>query len=110
MQCPIPPRFEDHCSCQAQLNTQLICSNLLGQNMSSELDCFLLLCSFHMSISKKMQEINGYHINLLSRIRNLLQKTSSMIHDCRMLLNLEPALSQANFDPLDASHPDDHDV
>ena len=73
-----------------------------------------LLFSLALQLShvhlKKLQEINGYHINLLSRIRNLLQKTSSMIHDCRMLLNLEPALSQANFDPLDASHPDDHDV
>ena len=62
--------------------------------------CFLL------SISKKMQKISGYHMNFfyfLSHMRILLQKTSSTIHNCR-ILNLEPALSQANFDHLDASH------
>ena len=41
--------------------------------------CFLLLSSFHMSISKKMQEINENRINFLSRIRDVLPKTSSMI-------------------------------
>lgn len=93
IQCHNPPRC-NHCSCQAELNTQLIWSNLLWWKMPSELYCHLLLSSFHMSISKQMQEVRGYHINFWSRIRDLLPNTS-MIHDCRMP-NLEPA--------LDASH------
>ncbi len=70
---------------KASSNTQLIPSNLLGQNMPSELDCFLLLSSFHMSISKKNAGnhwISYQFLLFLKSYENFVAK--NFIHDPRL--------------------------